>query len=140
MGVDRLTYPDNVGSPAANMMETKILLNNTMSDAKKGARCMCADIKDHFLATLMARPEYMRVKYRHFSPDIRETYNLKIIQTPDEYIYIKIRQGMYDLRQVVILAYDHLRKCLAPHGYSPVVGTVGVWKHENHPMRLCLRG
>ena len=45
---------------------------------------------------------------------------------------------MYSLRQVAILAYDHLRTRLAPHGYSLVVGTVGVWKHETRLTRFCV--
>ena len=40
---------------------------------------------------------------------------------------------MYDLRQAAILAYNHLHKCLAPHGNSHVVSTAGVWKHKTHP-------
>ena len=53
------------------MIETKILINSTISDAKRGARFMCADIKDHVLATPIDCPEYMRVKYIHFLPVIR---------------------------------------------------------------------
>ena len=63
VGEDWISYPDNVGSPAANMMETIIFLNNTISDTKRGARFVCADIKDHFLATPMDREEYMHIKY-----------------------------------------------------------------------------
>ena len=62
-------------------METKVLTNSIISDAKKGARFVYADIKDHFLATLMDCPEYMRVKYRHSLLDIREKYNLQAILT-----------------------------------------------------------
>ena len=59
VGGDRLPYHDDAGSPAADLLETKILINSTISDAKKGARFMCLDIKDHFLATPMDQPEYM---------------------------------------------------------------------------------
>ena len=45
---------------------------------------------------------------------------------------------MYGLCQAEILGYDHLRTCLAPHRYSLVVGTVGVWKYETHPTRFCV--
>ena len=61
VGGDKLEYLDDAGSPAANLLETKILLNSVISDADKGARFMCADIKDHFLATPIDHPEYMRV-------------------------------------------------------------------------------
>ena len=34
---DKLSYNEDAGSPASNMIETKILLNSIISDAKKGA-------------------------------------------------------------------------------------------------------
>ena len=57
---DRLKYLGDTGSPAANLLETKILRNSVILDAKKGARFLSADIKDYFLATPMARAEYMK--------------------------------------------------------------------------------
>jgi len=57
--------------PAANLLETKIILNSTISDANQEARFMSADIKDHFLATPMNKPEYMKVKYKYIPEDIR---------------------------------------------------------------------
>ena len=62
MGGDRLSYAEDSGSPAANLLETKVLINSVISDAKKGARFMTADIKDYFLATPMARADYMKVQ------------------------------------------------------------------------------
>ena len=61
VGGDRLTYLDDAGSPTANLMETKILINSTISDAKHGARFMSADIKDYFMATPIEQAEYMKV-------------------------------------------------------------------------------
>ena len=57
VGGDKLPCDNDAGAPAANLLETKILLNSVMSDASKGARFMSADIKDHFLATPMRDPE-----------------------------------------------------------------------------------
>ena len=51
VGVDRLTYPYDEGSPVANIIETKLLLNSTISDARHGVRFISADIKDYFLVT-----------------------------------------------------------------------------------------
>jgi hypothetical protein len=65
VGGDKLPYEDDAGSPAASLLETKLLLNSTISDAEQGARFLCADLKDHFLASPMANPEYMRIKYKH---------------------------------------------------------------------------
>jgi len=133
-----LEYNDDAGSPAANLLETKILINSTISDAHKGARFMSADIKDYFLATPMAEPEYMRVKYRYLPPDIRRRYNLDAIVSRDDYIYIKIQKGMPGLKQAAILAYEHLKRCLLPYGYEPIKGTIGLWHHKTRPTKFCL--
>ena len=137
-GGDKLSYPLDAGSPAADMLETKILINSTISDAHKGARFMSTDIKDFFLASPMQTPEYMRVKYDKFPEDIKERYNLQDKVTKNNYVYIKIKKGMYGLKQAAILAYTQLKSCLEPFGYRPVPGTVGLWKHESKPITFCL--
>ena len=51
VGGDRLECSDDTGFPAANLVETKILVNSTISDAKYGARSMSAYIVNYFLAS-----------------------------------------------------------------------------------------
>ena len=99
---------------------------------------MTADIKDYFLATHMARPEYMKVHYKHLPDDIKKKYNLHTKVTPNNYIYIRFKKGMYGLKQAAILAYNNLQKCLKPFGYAPVAGTVGLWKHATKQTKFCL--
>ena len=55
-------YPYDAGSSAANLMEPKILINSTISDAIRGARFMSANINDYFLAIPMAIAGYMKVE------------------------------------------------------------------------------
>ena len=138
VGGDKLTYLDNVGSPAANLMETKILVNSNISDDKDGARFMLADIKDYFLATPMAKAEYMKVQYKHIPEDIRIRYNLQDKLTTDNCIYIKIKKGMYGLKQAAVLAYNQLKAKLLPAGYSPIIGTAGMWQHTIKRTKFCL--
>ena len=38
VGGDNLPYANDAGSSAADLHETKLLLNSTMSDAQKGAK------------------------------------------------------------------------------------------------------
>ena len=104
VGGDKLIYPDDPGSPTTDMVESKVLINSTISDGKKGARFCCADIRDMFLASPMARPEYMKVHYHHFPHDIRKRYKLDGKVHSDGYIYIKIKKGMYGLKQAALLA------------------------------------
>ena len=138
VGGDRLTCNYDTGSPAANLLETKLLVNSIISDAHTGARFFSADIQNYFLATPMDQPEYMRVKYKYFPADIRKRYQLDNIVTVDGYIYIRINKGMYGLKQAALLAYNNLKRCLAPHGYAPVPGTVGLWNHHTRPIQFCL--
>ena len=92
VGGDRLEYAGDAGSPATNMLETKILVNSTISDAERGARMLCADIKDFFLATPMHECEYMKVHVRHIPDDIVKRYNLTEKKTADNHIYIRIKK------------------------------------------------
>ena len=61
---DRLTYTDDVSSPADSLLETKLLLNSTISDASKEPRFMTLDVKYFPLQTLMERLEYMRIHFK----------------------------------------------------------------------------
>ena len=69
---------------------------------------MTAGIKDYFLATPMDK-EYTKVQYKHIPDDIRQKYNFQEKLTPDNCIYIKIKKGMYALKQAAILAYTQLK-------------------------------
>ena len=102
VGGDKLHYDEDSGSPTTNMLETKILINSVISDADKGARFMTMDIKDHFLATPMKKPEYMRIHWRHIPEDIRKKYNLyeKVV---DNYIYVKIKRECTALNRLPFL-------------------------------------
>ena len=66
VGGDRLSYPSDAGSPSALLLEAKLLINSTISDADTGARFLSADIKDFFLATPMDVPEYMQIHSKCF--------------------------------------------------------------------------
>ena len=80
----------------------------------------------------------MKVAYKHFPPDIREMYKLDQLVMKDGYIDVKIKKGMYGLKQAAILAYERLKVTLQQFGYHPVIGTVGLWKHMTRPIQFCL--
>ena len=58
----------------------------------------------------MVKVEYMKVQYRNIPEDIRQKYQLQKKVTSDTCIYIRIKKGMYGLKQAAILAYDQLKK------------------------------
>ena len=51
VGDDHLEYHNDVASPAALLLETKLMLNSTISDASKGTHFLILDIKSFFLQT-----------------------------------------------------------------------------------------
>ena len=86
-----------------------MLVNSTIYDAKHSARFMSADIKNCFLATPIAKAEFMKVQYKHVPDHIQIIYNLTTKVTTDNYVYIRIEKGVYKLKQGTILAYNHLK-------------------------------
>ena len=73
-GGDRLDYPDDPSSPAVSILNTKIHINSTISDAKKGARYMTMDIKKIYLGTPMDFFQYVRVPQRFIPDEIKNEY------------------------------------------------------------------
>lgn len=138
VGGDKLSYDNDAASPAASLIESKLIINSTISDAKRGAHFFTLDIKDFFLATLMVRPEYMRVLLKYFPADIIKKYNLAQLVHSDGYVYIKIKKRIYGLKQAVVLAYNKLIKHLEPYGYYSVPSTNGLRRHKTRKTRFCL--
>ena len=52
------------------------------------------------------------------------------------YVYIKIKKGMYGLKQAAILAYQRLVELLQPNGYFPEPNTTGIWSHETRQTKF----
>ena len=121
-----MAYNADAGLPAGNMLKTKLIINSTISDTHRGARFVSEDLKNFFLATPIKGDEYMKVNYKYFPDNIRKQYNLHEKVTASRHIYVRIKKGMYGLKQAVILAYDNLKKNLAQYGYRHIVGTTGM--------------
>ena len=73
----------------------------------------------------MEGDEYKKVNYKHFLEDIRHCYKLHEKVTAAGHIYIKIKKGMYCLKQKAILTYNNLKNNMKQYGYRPVLGTTG---------------
>ena len=116
-GGDKINYPEDVGTPTADMTLVKAFFNSVIST--KGARCVMLDVKDFYLNTPMARYECMRLKLTDIPEEIIIKYNLQEIATEDGYMYCEIRKGMYGLPQAGITAQLLLEERLAKVGLSP---------------------
>ncbi len=136
VGGDRVHYPGNVGTPTANPLTVKILINGIISTA--GTKFMTMDIKDFDLNTQMARYKYMQLRIADMLDDVIEHYNLIDKATPNGYIYCEIQKGMYGLQQAGIIAQQLLEERLQKQGYCQSQTTPGLWKHDTHAISFSL--
>lgn len=103
VGGDKLPYTADAAAPAANLLETKLLLNSTISQPT--ARFMSIDISNFFLSSTIPEPEFMKIHWSDIPEDILTRYNATNYMDTNNYIYFQIDKGMYGLKQAAILAY-----------------------------------
>ena len=131
IGGNRLDYPDEMSLFTASLIETKLFLNSVISDHKLHNAKFCSiDIKDFFLTTPMVQAEYLCIHKRYFSPEFKSMYQLHD-KIHKDYIYCKVKKGMYGLKQAAILAYKLLLKRLSSDGYQPIPMTNRLFKHKS---------
>ena len=132
VGGDNLDYPDEMASPAASLIETKLIINSVISDHARHNSIFCAiNLKDFFLNTPMTRPGFLCIHSRYLSQDLCKEYKLDSLIDLDGYVYCQVNKGMYGLKQAAILAYKLLVKRLKARGYHPIPLTTGLFKHED---------
>lgn len=93
---DKLEYTSDVSSLTASILETKLLINRVISDAKRGVKFLTAELKDYVLQAIMIEPELMRIKAKYFPENIQKQYNIKESIAPDGYVYCKIKRECVD--------------------------------------------
>ena len=79
----------------------------------------------------------MRIPYRYFLEDIRIRYNIEE-KFSRGFIYVRIKQGMYGLKQAAILTYKQLMKHLKTRGYYTFTGTNAIFPHKKRGKTFCL--
>ena len=52
--------------------------------------------------------------------------------------YVKIRKGMYGIKEAGIITYKRLVQNLQPHGYAPVTYNPGLWTQATLPTTFTL--
>lgn len=134
-GGDKIDYPGDVASPAAELTTIKILFNSTISTP--GARFMCADISNFYLGTPMLRKEYMMLPMKVIPQCIREEYDVDQLEKKGK-VLAEISNTIYGLPQAGLLSYLRLLKLLNKHGYHCDPHTPGLFTHEYRPIAFCL--
>jgi hypothetical protein len=136
-GGDRLNYSGEVATSTADITTFKILINSTLSTKDAAMMMMLMDIKNYYIGTPLPRFEYIKMLLSRFPEEIIQKYNLNALAV-DGWVYIKIRKGMYGMKQAALLANQLLQTCLAPFGYYPARHTPGLWMHKTRPISFTL--
>ena len=77
----------------------------------------------------MKRREYMRIPVKLIPQEFMELYKLKD-KIHKEHVYLEIQKGMYGLKQAALLAHQTVSTLLINAGYEPIIGSLGLWKHN----------
>ena len=72
LGGNLIHYPDDVGTPTADLLLIKIFLNSVISS--DGAKFATANLSNFYLMTPLKRPEYGRVKLTDIPDEIINEY------------------------------------------------------------------
>jgi hypothetical protein len=78
-GGDRVHYPFDAGTPTADLLTIKLLINSMISTPR--TRFVTMDIKNFYLCTPLMRYEYMQLKLSNMPEDVIVHYHLLDIAT-----------------------------------------------------------
>jgi hypothetical protein len=87
--------------------------------------------KNFYLSAPLDRFKYMKIPLALLPQWIIKQYDLNT-HALNGFIYLAMRQAVWGLPQVGILANKLLCKRLLPHGYFECVNTPGLWRHATH--------
>ena len=94
--------------------------------------------KNVSLITPLRRYEHRKLRLNELPEDVIEQYKLKDKATPEGYIYVEVRKGMYGLPQAGLLAQELLEKQLNEKGYRQSKYAPGLWKHDTRAIQFML--
>ena len=88
-GRNLINYPDELTTRTVDITTSKCMCNSTIST--HGARYICSDAKNFYLATPLKDPEYMCIAANLVPQECLEMYKL---QDKNGYIYMRIIRDM----------------------------------------------
>ena len=135
LGGNRINCDFDVGTPTADMLVVKILLNSVI--IAPGAKFMTFDISDFYLNTTLTCWEYVKLNLRDIPDEITNEHNLKQKEV-NGFIYVEVRKEIYGLPQSNLLSNKLLQQNLAPFGYRQSTLVPGLWKHDWRPIQFTL--
>ncbi len=109
-GGDRVHHPINAGTPTADLLTVKLLINSII--LTDGAKFMTMDIKDFYLSTPMPRFEYIRLCIADMPDDVITHYNLQNKATPMATSTARYKRGCTASRRLASLLNYYSKKDL----------------------------
>jgi hypothetical protein len=92
MGGNLINYPGDCGTPTADLLTVKLLLNSVISTPN--AKFMTLNLKDFYLVTPMKCYEYFQMKLELFPQDIINLYDLQNKVDHNGSVHCEVRRGM----------------------------------------------
>ena len=128
VGGNLLDFTGNISDPTASVTTTKCVFNSVVFTP--GERFLLDDIKHFYLNNVLTDPELMRIPLEITPQEIVDAYNLTALVDNQWWIYMRIKKGMYGLKQARIITNQKLVKPMDPFGYNPVQHTPSLWIHD----------
>ena len=129
VGGNLLDFTGNLSAPTASVTTAKCVFNSVVSTPR--AKCLLEDINNFYLKNILSDPEFMQIPLKITPQEIIDTYDINALVENQGWIYMRIKKGMYGLKQAGIIANQELVKYMAPFGYHPVKHTPGLWVHNS---------
>ena len=85
----------------------------------------------------MERYQYMLISSKYFTEEIRNEYDIASFEE-NGYLQVKIRKGIYGLKETGIIAFKRLVKNIAHLEYRPARLTPRLWKYDLHNITFTL--
>ena len=93
--------------------------------------CLLADIKHLYLNNILPDPEFMQIPLKITPQEIIDTYELRALVDDQGWIYMRIKNGIYGLKQAGIIANKEVVKHMAPFMYHTLNHTPDLWVHNS---------
>merc|ERR1711884_368599 len=135
-GGDRLDYDGETSTNSASMTTIKIHQNSVLSTP--GAFYTTADAGNMYLASMLRRYQYMRIKLDLIPLSIQLAYDLASKVDADGYVYVRIRGALYGLKESGRIANEDVVDLLSAHGYKESPLTPGLFTHETRDISFTL--
>ena len=94
--------------------------------------------QEFFLNTPLKRFKHIKLQLTNLPEDIITYYKLQEKATPEGFICVEVRKGMFGLSQAGLLVQELLEKRLNEKGFIQSRYTPGLWTHTSKSIKLTL--